>query len=152
MPVHRLQYSQVLPASMDQSWNFFSSPENLCRITPDWLCFDIKNKDAQAMYPGLIIQYTIKAVGGIPMNWTTEITHVDKPHFFVDEQRVGPYRFWHHQHLFKETSSGIEVTDIVHYSLYMGLLTEPINWFMVRPRLEEIFTYRKQALNKIFPG
>lgn len=151
MPVHRLKYSQVLPVTLEQAWDFFSSPENLCHITPDWLCFKIRNKDADEMYPGMIIQYTIKAVAGVPMGWTTEITNMHKPHFFVDEQRLGPYRLWHHQHLFREIPPGIEMTDIVHYSLYLGFLAEPIHRLMVRPRLDQIFTYRKQALQKIFP-
>lgn len=150
MPVHRLKYTQTLPISIDEAWKFFSDPGNLCRITPDWLCFNIKHKDADEMYPGMIIEYIIKAMAGIPMRWTTEITHVRQPLFFVDEQRLGPYRFWHHQHLFRETDAGVDITDIVHYSLYLGLLAEPVRHFMVKPKLEQIFSFRRQALDTLF--
>ncbi|WP_045217450.1 SRPBCC family protein [Desulfonatronovibrio magnus] len=148
--MNRLRYEQTLPISLDQAWNFFSMPENLCRITPDWMCFDIKHKDAEHMYPGMIIEYSIKAVAGIPMSWITEITHVEKPYFFVDEQRQGPYRFWHHQHHFRQTDAGVEVTDTVHYSLYFGMLAEPVRRLLVLPKLKEIFSFRRDALERIF--
>ncbi|WP_035243784.1 SRPBCC family protein [Desulfonatronovibrio hydrogenovorans] len=153
MPVYRLEYTQILPVEISRAWDFFSSPENLCQITPDWLCFEIKNLESDAIYPGMIIQYTIRAVAGIPMSWTTEITQVRKPVFFVDEQRLGPYRFWHHQHIFQETDLGTQVIDLVHYALYLGWPAALLNHLLVRPRLEKIFAYRKKALEDIFrPG
>ncbi len=150
MSAYRLKYTQTLPISLDKAWDFFSNPGNLCRITPEWLCFDIKHQDSNEMYPGMIIQYVIKAVAGIPMRWVTEITHVNKPVYFVDEQRMGPYRFWHHQHMFKETGQGTEMTDLVHYSLYLGFLSQPVHYFLVKPRLEKIFFFRRNVLNQIF--
>jgi ligand-binding SRPBCC domain-containing protein len=150
MPFYRLEYTQALPIAPAKAWDFFSRPENLCHITSPWLCFEIKGPETLEMYPGMIIQYTIRAVAGIPMSWTTEITHVSKPFFFVDEQRLGPYRFWHHQHIFKETDQGIQITDIIHYALYLGWLAAPLNFFLVKPRLEQIFSFRKRALDGIF--
>lgn len=150
MALHRLKYAQSLPISTHEAWDFFSDPGNLCRITPEWLCFDIKNPDHGEMYPGMIIEYSIKALAGMPMSWITEITHVNKPDFFVDEQRLGPYRFWHHQHLFRATGQGTEITDLVHYSLHLGYLAEPVHHFLIRPKLLKIFSFRKQALEKIF--
>ena len=84
------------------------------------------------------------------MRWVTEITQVQKPYFFVDEQRLGPYRFWHHQHLIKKVQGGVEMTDLVHYSLYLGPLASPLHVLLVRPRLEEIFSFRRRALTEIF--
>lgn len=150
MPLHRLRYNQILPITMDEAWTFFSNPANLCRITPDWLCFDIRYQESREMYPGMIIEYTIRAIASIPMRWVTEITHVDKPGFFVDEQRLGPYRFWHHQHHFKGCVQGTEMTDIITYSMRLGLLAEPVHRLIVKPRLERIFSFRKQALENIF--
>jgi len=150
MPVYRLKYTQILPTGLSQAWDFFSRPENLCRITPHWLCFEIKDPEPGEMYAGMIIRYVIKAVAGIPMSWTTEITHVRKPFFFVDEQRLGPYRFWHHQHIFMETDQGTRITDMIHYALYSGWAAAPLNHFLVRPRLEKIFSFREIALDKIF--
>jgi ligand-binding SRPBCC domain-containing protein len=140
----------MLPIPIDEAWHFFSNPANLCRITPQWLCFDIRHQDSNEMYPGMIIEYIIKAVAGIPMHWVTEITHVNRPVYFVDEQRLGPYRMWHHQHLFKQTRQGTEMTDLVHYSIYLNFLTRPVHHFMIRPRLEKIFSFRSKALEKIF--
>ncbi len=150
MSVYRLKYIQTLPIDIEEAWGFFSNPANLCRITPEWLCFDIKSRDTDEMYPKMIIEYVIKAVAGIPMRWITEITHMEKPFFFVDEQRMGPYRFWHHQHLFRRSPQGTEMTDLIHYSMYLGFLAEPVRQLLVRPRLEQIFSFRKEALINIF--
>ncbi len=150
MPVYRLYYSQVIPASLESAWEFFSLPGNLDRITPEWLKFQIRFSCGDKMYPGMIVEYTIRAIAGIPMRWVTEITHVDKPYMFVDEQRLGPYRFWHHQHLFREAGQGTEVVDLVHYSLPWGNLARPVHYFLIRSRLEEIFAYRQRSLAKIW--
>jgi len=150
MNIHRLQYAQTIPADIQTAWAFFSDPCNLCRITPEWLCFDIRFVSPGEMYSGMIIEYEIRAIARISMYWLTEITHVKKPYFFVDEQRLGPYRFWHHQHLFHESSRGTEIIDLVHYALPFGRFSAPVHYFLVRPRLEQIFSFRHKALERIF--
>jgi ligand-binding SRPBCC domain-containing protein len=84
------------------------------------------------------------------MNWTTEITHVSKPNFFVDEQRFGPYRFWHHQHFFREVDGGVEIRDLIHYLLFHDQMAGVVNRLIVAPRLKKIFDYRLKALHTIF--
>ncbi|MDK9718287.1 MAG: SRPBCC family protein [Trichlorobacter sp.] len=99
------------------------------------------------MYAGMVVTYKVTALAGVRVNWVTEITHVREPDFFVDEQRFGPYRFWHHQHHFKEVAGGTEMTDCVSYLLPFrpfGLLAAPL----VRSRLEHIFDYRHEAIAK----
>jgi ligand-binding SRPBCC domain-containing protein len=90
----------------------------------------------------------VRPVLGVPVTWVTEMTHVDEPNLFVDEQRFGPYRFWHHQHLFREIEGGVEMRDLVHYALAPG--GGPIRRFLVAPRLREIFAYRSQVLRRTF--
>ena len=51
----------------------------------------------------------------IKMNWVTEITHVNDKLFFVDEQRFGPYKMWHHEHLFLQKDNYVEMTDKVSF-------------------------------------
>ncbi len=148
--IHRLHYVQILPVNIDKAWGFFSKPENLDRITPGWLRFEILSIPADEMYPGMLIEYVIKALAGIPMRWLTEITHVQKPEIFVDEQRLGPYRFWHHQHIFHTVPEGVKMTDLVHYSLPFPRLSFPLHALVIRPRLEEIFAFRRQVLSEIF--
>jgi len=113
----QIKQVQVLPIALAEAWTFFCDPRNLGAITPDWLCFDIRSEVPPCMYPGLIIEYRIKALAGLPMSWVTEITHVVAPNYFVDEQRFGPYRFWHQQHHFREVNEGVEMIDIVHYAM-----------------------------------
>ena len=152
MPVHTLKTTQIIRATLDQAWEFFSSPRNLQRITPKSLGFQIINELPERMHPGLMIQYRVRPLARIPMTWVTEITHVDQHRFFVDEQRVGPYRIWHHEHHFRDLGDGrIEMTDIVTYQLYFGWLSEPMHWLLVKPQLKRIFDYREQAVRELFP-
>jgi len=116
--VYSLKTVQQLPLNLDQAWDFFSNPKNLQKITPGDMGFTVISKyHGEKMYPGQIIEYTVKPLLGIPLYWMTEITHVMDKKFFVDEQRFGPYSLWHHQHHFKAVEGGVEMTDIVHYKL-----------------------------------
>lgn len=150
MKIYTLTHRQTLPITLEQAWAFFSDPLNLEKITPPWLDFKVHSPLPSAMYAGLVVQYHVHPVARIPICWTTEITHVRQPYFFVDEQRFGPYRFWHHQHLFTQTDDGIEMTDIVHYALPFGLLGRCFHPWFVRRKLEKIFSFRRQRLEELF--
>ena len=102
------------------------------------------------MYPGLFISYKVSPILGIKLNWTTEITHVNEPHYFVDEQRVGPYTIWHHEHHFLQKEDGIEMTDIVSYKLPFGFLGRLVQPFLVAPKLNEIFAFRFKKVDELF--
>jgi ligand-binding SRPBCC domain-containing protein len=148
--LHCLTQTQTLPLSLDRAWDFFSDPANLSRITPDWLAFTLTCAPPARMYAGQVLTYTIRPIPGLRLRWVTEITHVREPYFFVDEQRLGPYRFWHHQHHFQETDSGLLMTDQVQYALPLGPLGDLVHAFGVRKRLEAIFSYRRKVLSEIF--
>ena len=150
MKLYRLERNQFLPISVETAWHFFSDPRNLTRITPDWLDINITQRIAAKMHAGMIITYRLKPLLGMPTTWISEITHVDEPVFFVDEMRLGPYRFWHHQHRFIEKGGGIEMRDIVHYALKFGLLGQILHNMVIGSKLIEIFDYRRIALEAIF--
>ena len=145
-----LERIQTLPVGIEQAWDFFSDPGNLARITPPSMRFRITSPPQSATYAGQILTYTVRPLLGISMDWITEITHVSRPHFFVDEQRFGPYLFWHHQHFFREVEGGVEVRDLVHYLLHHDQLAWLVNRLIVAPRLKRIFDYRSKALQDIF--
>ena len=149
-PVCRLAYEQHLPLTVPEAWDFFSRPENLAEITPENLAFEVTSPLPERMYAGMIVNYRVRPLVGIAVPWTTEITHVVEPLFFVDEQRSGPYRFWHHQHSFAEVDGHVRMTDLVHYQLCFGLPGHLLAGALVRRRLDEIFTYRKQKLSELF--
>ncbi len=102
------------------------------------------------MYPGQIIEYKVKPLLGIPVYWMTEITHVEKERYFVDEQRFGPYSLWHHQHHFRAIPGGVEMTDIIHYKVPFGFLGDIAQWLVVKKNLQKIFTYREQSVVQRF--
>ncbi|MGD8702914.1 MAG: SRPBCC family protein [Desulfosarcina sp.] len=150
MKTYRLTRRQTLATDLQTAWTFFSNPANLKSITPPWLDFNITSPLPETIYAGLIITYRIRPIAGIAVPWVSEITHVDPPHFFVDEQRHGPYRFWHHQHRLRLVDGGVEKVDDVHYRLPGGLIGIGLHALMIRRKLDEIFLFRYHALNQVF--
>lgn len=136
-------------ASIDEVWDFISSPKNLKEITPKYMGFDITTKDlAEKMYPGMIISYIVKPLLGIKTTWVTEITHVKDKAYFVDEQRVGPYDIWHHEHFIEPIENGVLMKDIVSYKPPFGFLGSIANNLLIKKKLNEIFAYRSEAIVK----
>lgn len=149
--MHTLSYSQKLPLSLEECWNFFSSPMNLKIITPEHLGFEILNdQNMSTTYPGQIIHYKIKPVLNIPVEWVTEITHSQKPDYFIDEQRIGPYKLWHHEHRFEQIPNGVAMHDTVYYQLFFGFIGRSLNSLWVKKAIEAIFQYRKDKLENLF--
>ena len=146
--MYQLKRTQFIKTDLKTAWDFFSSPGNLKKITPDYMGFDVKTELPEKMYEGLMIEYTVKPLLGIPMNWITEIKTVKELEFFVDEQRKGPYKIWHHEHHFKEVDGGVEMTDIVSYELPLGLVGRIMHPFLVQKKLEEIFDFRFKAVEQ----
>ena len=107
-------------------------------------------KDGQKMYAGQIITYILKPMFGIPVKWMTEITHVKDAEYFIDEQRFGPYKLWHHRHSFTKTATGVEMNDEVNYVLPFGIFGSIAHALFIRKRVEEIFTYRTKVVDKLF--
>lgn len=150
MKIYTLHKKQNLPISLESAWDFIGDPKNLKVITPPEMGFHTLSGDERKMFPGQIIHYTITPLFGIKMQWVTEITHVENLKFFVDEQRYGPYAFWHHKHFLKEIPGGVEMEDIVHYKLPMGILGQLVHPFLVKPDLERIFEFRRKKLIELF--
>ena len=149
--MHTLHRSQKLPLTLLQAWDFLSTPANLKIITPAYMGFEMTSlHHGNSMYAGQIITYVVRPIVGIPLDWCTEITHVQKPDYFVDEQRFGPYSFWHHQHKLKEIERGVLMEDIVHYKLPLGFLGRWANMLLVQNQLEEIFEFRRKKLIELF--
>lgn len=150
MRLDRLHSVLRLPIGLSIAWDFFSDPRNLRRLTPPSLGIEITSVPPPRMVPGMIITYTIRPLLGIPVRWVTEITHVREPHLFVDEQRFGPYRFWHHQHHFREVDGGIEMEDLVHYGLPFGGIGRVLGGSYVRRQLAGVFSFRRTFLEETF--
>ena len=151
MAFYQFHQEQTLNTSIDEVWDFISSPQNLKKITPEYMGFDIRSENLPAkIYEGMIISYLVKPIFGIKTTWVTEITHVKDKEYFVDEQRVGPYSLWHHQHIIKQQGDKVLMKDIVSYQPPFALLGSIANKFIIRKKLNEIFYYRTAVIEKIF--
>jgi ligand-binding SRPBCC domain-containing protein len=145
-----LKQEQFLPISLDEAWNFFATPKNLNQITPDDMIFEIVSELPDVMYEGLLINYKLRPMLNIPINWCTEITHIREKEFFVDEQRKGPYSIWHHEHHFKTVDGGVLMTDILHYDIGKWILGWIAGKIFVDKKVKHIFEYRRKILDVFF--
>ncbi len=150
MKIYTFHRKQKLPISVEKAWEFLSNPANLKTITPKYMSFDILSGNEKPMYAGQIIQYIVTPILGIKTKWVTEITHVKKNEYFVDEQRFGPYALWHHKHFIHKIDGGVEMEDIIDYKIPLGLLGRIAHPILVKPKLEEIFAYRQTELIELF--
>lgn len=151
MALFQLKTEQYIPTDMETVWEFISSPANLKLITPDYMGFDITSGGTpEKMYSGMIISYKVRPLLGIKMNWITEITHVRDKEYFVDEQRLGPYKMWHHEHHLEEVDGGVLMRDIVSYIPPFGFLGKIANSLFIKRQLKQIFDYRFVAMEKKF--
>ncbi len=151
MKVYELRRTQLIHAPREEVWAYFSSPANLAALTPAYMKFTITSNNLPTeTYPGQIITYKISPVAGIPLFWMTEITHVLKNTLFVDEQRVGPYKIWHHEHHFEQQENGILMTDLVHYSLPVYFLGRLAYKMFIKKQLSDIFDHRFKKIEEHF--
>lgn len=153
MGFYQFKREQFIQEPIESIWDFISSPKNLKTITPDYMGFDITSENTpEKMHEGMIISYKVSPLLGIKTTWVTEITHVEENRYFVDEQRIGPYKLWHHQHFLEEKEGGTLMIDIVSYSPPFGFIGSLLNIIAIRKKLTEIFDYRTQVLNELFGG
>ena len=151
MAFYQFSVEQHVDAGIDEVWEFISSPSNLKKITPKKMGFKISSKDQKVkMYPGMIITYKVSPILGIEMNWMTEITQVKKMDYFIDEQRVGPYKMWHHEHKLIPQKKGVKMLDLITYIPPLGFIGAIANTLIIKSKLKEIFDYRTTAVNKEF--
>jgi ligand-binding SRPBCC domain-containing protein len=148
--LHHYKFEQFLLISLNEAWDFFSAPQNLNEITPSDMQFEILTTEIPRMYAGQLMQYNVTPFPFVKMGWVTEITHVEDRKLFVDEQRFGPYSFWHHQHHFEEVDGGVKMTDILHYRLPLGIVGKLVNALFIARKIRGIFEFRFEVLENKF--
>lgn len=149
--MYKLHFSQKLPIDAEEAWDFFSSPANLEKITPPDLDIKIQNhNENKNSYSGQIITYTVRPLWNLKFEWVAEIVAVQKPFYFIDEQKFGPYAFWHHEHWFTSIPGGVLIEDILYYKLPLGILGRALHRIKIKKDLEQLFAHRSEVLEKLF--
>ena len=148
--MYHLHREQLLPCTLSEAWEFFSTPRNLDLLTPDSVGFKITYLQSEQMHTGQIIGYKIKVAPMVWLEWMTEITHVDPMRSFVDDQRIGPYKVWHHTHRFQEQDDGVLMTDDVTYAMPFGPLGRMMHTLYVKGQLKHIFDERHRLVDDVF--
>ena len=153
MAFYQLHREQLIKTTAEILWDFIAAPQNLKKITPPYMGFYIRTPNLpEKIYEGMIISYIVRPLLGIKTQWVTEITHIRENEYFVDEQRIGPYAFWHHQHHIIPQQNGVLMKDIVSYKPPFGILGSLANKLIIKNKLNEIFDYRTKVLEDIFQG
>jgi len=148
--IYVLHREQVIPAPIERVWDYFATPLNLNEITPPDLHFEIVRGAEERMYAGQVIEYRVTIVPGVRVRWLTQITHVEPLRMFIDEQRVGPYRLWIHEHRFVPEGDSVRMIDHVTYALPFGVLGRWVHALFVRRRLHYIFDFRRRKVEELF--
>ena len=151
MRIYLLEREQVVDKPLEETFEFFSRPENLARITPSQMGFNILTPSPINMGAGTVIDYTIK-IAGLDIHWRTLISSYDPPYGFTDEQLKGPYAYWHHRHLFEKFGKGTRIYDMVSYALPFGILGSLVHSLFVKRQLNRIFDFRYSAIERILQG
>lgn len=151
--ISHLHREQFIPGEPRRVWNFFATPRNLGVLTPASMRFETLGEIAPTMYAGQMIAYRIGILPGITTRWLTEITHVREGEYFVDEQRSGPYKLWHHEHHFTPSADGqgVHMTDRITYDPGWGWIGGIVNQLWIRGQLRSIFDYRAKKISELFP-
>lgn len=147
--IHKLYRNCVVKTDIETAWNFISSPQNLKKLTPEKLPLEFISELPDKMHDGLLIEFRV----GIPLmgkqTWLTEIKHIHEQQSFIDDQRVGPYKLWHHCHEIQPEGDRVRFIDRVHYSLPLGPLGTLAHALFVKKMLSRIFDYREQKIHEL---
>jgi ligand-binding SRPBCC domain-containing protein len=147
----QLEFKQFLPISIEEAWDFFATPKNLDKITPENVRFQIISDLPEKMTTGTVIVYRIKPFLNISFDWVTEISFLEEYKRFIDEQRKGPYRVWRHEHYFEPTDGGVMMTDKLSYDIGKSVFGWLAGELFVHKKVKEIFKFRYQKLEVLFP-
>jgi ligand-binding SRPBCC domain-containing protein len=150
MKIYTLHKKQKLPITLDDAWAFLCNPANLSKLTPSKMNMKIISGAEKPMYAGQVLQYSVTPLAGIKTKWVSEITQYEDKKYFVDLQLFGPYSFWHHKHFVHKIEGGVEMEDIIDYKVPFGILGQLVQPLIVKPKLEEVFNYRREQLEKLF--
>ena len=145
MSIYTVERKLHVPQPLPKVFDFFSRAENLEKITPPWMHFRIRTPLPIEMKKGTNIAYSIRA-RGIPLRWLTVIEEWNPPYEFIDVQKKGPYKLWHHTHRFAEIEGGTEIVDTVRYQLPFGPLGRLVNMLQVSGDVKQIFDYRAERV------
>lgn len=143
-----LRREQTIPQPIDRVFAFFADAHNLEAITPPWLAFRILTPGPIAMREGTQIRSRLRW-HRLPLHWLTEIRRWNPPVEFIDVQRQGPYRLWHHTHQFEPVAGGTRMRDIVEYALPFGFLGRAAHAGWVKRDLQTIFDYRARKVAEL---
>ena len=80
--------------------------------------------------------------------FTSKITEMKSPDFFVDEMIKGDFTSFHHEHHFKTAENGSIVIDIIHFETPHGIIGKLANSLFLTSYLERFLTKRNEVIKE----
>ena len=84
--MHKLVANQFIPRPLDEVFAFFAHPDNLARITPPSMRFELALRRTGRCGPDSRSTIAIRPLPVFPVRWRTAHRGYDPPRSFVDVQ------------------------------------------------------------------
>lgn len=149
--LYTLHAKYKIKTKISEAWSFFTRVNNIEKIMPSELNFNVTSRKPTSIYEGKIITFNTKIFPLYSTNIISEITKISPEKYFIDQQISGPYKIWHHEHHFKKSENNTTViTEKIKYKLHLHPLSRIIHKLLVKKKLINIFKYRINETQKIF--
>ena len=96
---HQLR-EQQLYCDIETAWEFFISDEFIENNTQRYGFTVLSDFENEPIYEGMLIDYTVSPILGIPLKWKTRITQVRNNKVLPIFNKKVPYKYWNHFHEF----------------------------------------------------
>ena len=106
-------------ASLEDLQRFHQDPRALARLTPPPIFAQLQRDERLSITEGEV-EFTLW-LGPLPIRWLARHEPGPTPTSFADVQIQGPMAHWRHEHIFREVTGGVELTDRVTLAHKRGL-------------------------------
>jgi hypothetical protein len=139
----RFVKESVFDASVEEVFAVHERPDILELLQPPWEHMRVV-RPPTSLEVGTIVEMKSR-LGPFWVTIVAEHVAYEKNVLFEDKMIRGPFRKWHHRHLFSPAGQGCRLRDEIDYELPLGALGRLVEPFAVRPRLQRLFDYRHEV-------
>jgi len=137
-------YTTKVHSPLPEVFDWFEKKGAFQRLMPPWEVAEVVHADDDLRDGSRrIFRFPM---GPLKMTWEAEHMGYEPPNKFEDVMRKGPFKSWHHVHLFEQKGDVTTVSDQVEYKLPLGPLGRLFGGRMVRKRVQRMFKARESRL------
>lgn len=80
--------------------------------------------------------------------FTSKITEMKSPDFFIDEMVKGEFKSFHHEHHFKAATNGTIMIDLLNFEIPYGSFGKIVNAIFLKSYLEKFLIKRNEVIKE----